>query len=747
MLKKLFSLFVILYSFILKGQVIYSDNFNENIHKTSSSNHYNSSLKNKALTIEGNGSATPYHSISYTIHKGQNNRSTNINSNPKLYIKARGTGSPKLRIDLKDNNGYLTNLNAIEINLESNYKIFTLNYTKNLEDGAYSGPCKVSPCVVDTKKIQALEFMINASTGNYNGNIEIEWLSFGESLELPLAKKHNIRYNELGYLKNRKKIISLNSKTAFSTISYTIKDASGKTLLDGITKTASFWKDAHEYVAIIDVTTINKIGSYTISTNEDEITFKVGNSVYDDLSNSAFKYFYYNRASTYIDTQYAGKWSRNAGHQDNKVIIHSSASSKNRPSGTIISAPKGWYDAGDYNKYVTNSGISTYTLLAAFEHYKNYYKTKTFNIPESNNNLPDILDEALWNLEWLLAMQDNKKQGGDGGVYHKLTSLKFSGRILPEAHKANRYVVQKTTAAALNFAAVMAVASRIFKNYNIQKPGYHKTLLIAAKEAYSWAKKNPEIYYSQPEDIKTGMYKNKTLADKFQWATSELFITTGKKKYKNDIKANTIKGEIPQWERTNPLALISLGFHSNRLKSKINTKTINTALIKTADTIKNAINASAMQISLKTKDYKWGSNGNVANQILLLIRAFEHTKEVTYLNAAYVAMDYLLGRNGLGKSFITGFGVNKALNPHHRISDADGIDEPLPGMLIGGPHTYHPDNCTYSNQYPATSYTDDWCSFSTNEVTINWNAPLVYIVNALKHYQDTETGFIKLKTD
>ncbi len=744
MLKKSIFFLFILYSSIISGQVIYSDVFDKN-HKTSASNAYSSYLKNDHLIIKGNGLAKPYQSISYTLHKGQNNTLVNISSSPKLYLKVKGTEGATLRIDLQDAKGYTTNLNATEINLQNDYKVFTLDYSKKLEDGAYSGPCKVSPCVVDAQKIQALQFMVNASTGNFKGKVEIEWLSFGESLESVILKKHKIRYNELGYLKNRKKLLSLNSKKAFSAIPYVVKDAAGKMVLKGTTKAASLWEDAQEYVAIIDVSTINKKGNYTLTTSEDTVSFKISNTIYDDLSVSAFKYYYFNRASTNIEAPYAGKWARNAGNPDNKIIIHASASSKNRPAGTIISAPKGWHDAGDYNKYVVNSGISTYTLLAAFEHYTDYYKEKTFNIPESNNNLPDVLDEIIWNLDWLLAMQDHSAGGGDGGVYHKLTNLKFSDRIMPEANTPDRYVVQKTTAAALNFAAVTAVASRVFKNYTAQKPGYSERLLIAAKEAYSWSKANPEIYYLQPEDVKTGMYKNKTIEDEFQWAASELFITTGETQYKDDIKVNTIKGRVPEWEYTNPLALISIGFHSNDLKSKINTTTTKQTLIEIADTIKTSVNSSVMRISMKTKDYVWGSNGNTSNQILLLIRAYELTKETSYLNAAYVAMDYLLGRNGVGKCFITGFGVNKVMNPHHRVSDADGIEAPVPGMLIGGPHTFHPDDCNYSSEFPASSYVDHWCSYSTNEVTINWNAPLVYIVNALKYYQDQEVGFVSLK--
>ena len=105
------------------------------------------------------------------------------------------------------------------------------------------------------------------------------------------------------------------------------------------------------------------------------------------------------------------------------------------------------------------------SLLSAFENYSEYYGSKEFNIPESGNNLPDVLDEVIWNLDWMLSMQDPF----DGGVYHKLTGLKFSGAIMPHEYDLERYVVKKSTSAALNLAAVAAIASRVFSQFETKK--------------------------------------------------------------------------------------------------------------------------------------------------------------------------------------------------------------------------------------------------------------------------------------
>lgn len=140
------------------------------------------------------------------------------------------------------------------------------------------------------------------------------------------------------------------------------------------------------------------------------------------VARAALKAYYYQRMSTPLPEEYAGQWARPMGHPDDEVLVHPSAASEARPEGTTISAPRGWYDAGDFNKYVVNSGISTYTLLALYEHYPDVAAGLTSSIPESGNGVPDVLDEALWNLRWMLDMQ-----APDGGVYHKLTQVDTDG--------------------------------------------------------------------------------------------------------------------------------------------------------------------------------------------------------------------------------------------------------------------------------------------------------------------------------
>ena len=94
-------------------------------------------------------------------------------------------------------------------------------------------------------------------------------------------------------------------------------------------------------------------------------------------------------------------------------------------------------------------------------------------------------------------------------------------------------------------------------------------------------------------------------------------------------------------------------------------------------------------------------------------------------------------------SYVTGFGFRSPRKPHHRPSQCDLVDDPVPGMLVGGPHLGKQDinldgkdawKCPNyaSSEKPALAYLDDECSYATNEVAINWNAPLAYVAGALQ---------------
>ena len=218
-----------------------------------------------------------------------------------------------------------------------------------------------------------------------------------------------------------------------------------------------------------DFTKVQKPGQYILVVDGlgNSYPFKISFGVHHPVAVASLKGYYYQRVSMPLEKKYAGKWARPAGHPDTSVQIHPSAATAKRPAGTVISTPGGWYDAGDYNKYVVNSGITMGTLLSAYEDFPSYFDTLDTNIPRGKNPIPDILNEVLYNLRWMLAMQDPD----DGGVYNKCTNASFDGMVMPGVTQLPRYVVQKGTAATLDFAAVAAQASRIFRSSKNNYPG------------------------------------------------------------------------------------------------------------------------------------------------------------------------------------------------------------------------------------------------------------------------------------
>ncbi len=152
-----------------------------------------------------------------------------------------------------------------------------------------------------------------------------------------------------------------------------------------------------------DFSVVTKPGAYTLVVPGvgNSYSFVIGRKVHDGVTRAAIKAFYYQRVSTALPEKYAGSWYRPAGHADDSVIVHPSAATPGHPAGSVIRGPRGWYDAGDYNKYIVNSGITMGTLLSAYEDFASYYDTLLLGIPERGNALPDILDEVLWNLRWM----------------------------------------------------------------------------------------------------------------------------------------------------------------------------------------------------------------------------------------------------------------------------------------------------------------------------------------------------------
>ncbi len=545
------------------------------------------------------------------------------------------------------------------------------------------------------------------------------------------AQVPGVAVNQLGHLPGAAKWAALPAEAGDEF--RLVRVGSGEVVLRGRVGAAQTWAPAGQAVRLADFSALTEPGEYELRVDGQSATARVRIAAEPQaaLTAGALKAFYFNRASTALEARHAGPWARPAGHPDTEVLVHASAASAERPEGTRLAAPKGWYDAGDYNKYIVNSGISVYTLLAAWEHFPEVFKAQRLNIPETGNGLPDVLNEVLWNLDWMLAMQDP----ADGGVYNKLTHLGFDGMVMPHQSRAPRYVVAKGTAAALDFAAVMAQASRVFHPFEAQRPGFSARLRSAAVAAWRWAQANPTVVFKNPPDVHTGEYGDDKLADEFAWAAAELYLTTREPAYREALALERQPIRVPGWGDVAGLPWVSLAQHRAEL-NPADAELVARRVRGLGAELAATWQASAYRLPMQTPDFGWGSNAQALNQALMLIQAYRLGGERAQLDAAQAVLDYVLGRNPLGQSYVTGFGTHPPLHPHHRPSEADGVAAPVPGFVVGGPNPGRQDEkgcpVRYASAQPALAYLDHVCSYASNEVAINWNAPLVYVSAALQ---------------
>lgn len=566
------------------------------------------------------------------------------------------------------------------------------------------------------------------------------------------TKTERPKVNQIGYYPESSKIAILPSSDA--SVFYLRNMENGSIIYEGSISDGGFYSPGGESVDIADFSDFLIPGNYVLGTYEgvESYEFIIGNNPFSELSDAILKAFYYNRASTALLEEHAGVWARAMGHPDTDVKVHNSAASPGRPANTSISSPKGWYDAGDFGKYVVPISSSISQLLFAFEEFPEYFENQNLNIPESGNDIPDVLDESLWALRWLFTMQDP----ADGGVYHKLTTANFVGTVMPAGNNETRYVVQKGSGATYDFAAVMAQASRIYRPY---LPSFADSALEASLEAYVWATANSNVSYNQgattDPPISTGAYGDGSFTDERFWARSELFITT---KDTDFYEANgwSSAGTVG-WNSVRGLGLFSLVANLDSLDSIANSDTtsMKNRVKNIADSYVNSGASSPYRSPFGTSNnhFFWGSNGFAGNIGLATMLAYRISGEAKYYKATVDVLDYIMGRNPLDQSYVTGYGDNPPLQIHHRQSAADGIDDPVPGWVAGGanPGNQNQDcgSGAYYSTLPALSFLDSYCSYSTNEITTYWNSPFVYMLAGLESLtepfsmENTKTGFFK----
>lgn len=531
-----------------------------------------------------------------------------------------------------------------------------------------------------------------------------------------------IRINQIGFYPESVKqfvLVETEAKT------FTVVDDDGDKVYEGNLSDNGYWIMSGEKVLMGDFSSFNKPGEYSVLIDDSlqSFPFEIKEGLYKDALDAAMKSYYFQRASMPIEEQYGGIYKRAEGHPDDNIQFHPSTGK----SGGTLNSPGGWYDAGDYGKYTVNAALSVGQVLLLLEQFPDAIADGQLNIPESRNGQSDLWDELKYELDWMLTMQDE-----DGGVFHKLTGKKFSGFVMPSDYDLERYIIGKGTAATLDFAAVMAQASRLSKKFD---PEWSSQALAASERAFIWAIRNDSVPFVNPKDVQTGEYGDDEFTDDFYWAAAELYLATQNVAYLGYLYQNQ-QLYVHQLTNSWKYFIRNNGFHSLLLNSDLLDEAYANALKENhlilADEILGQIDVNPYKVALDV--YEWGSNSDILNQAVILCVAHQLTGEEKYLVGAEQINDYIYGKNATGYCFLTGFGDKQVMFPHHRPSGADGIEEPLPGFIAGGPNGDKQDQSSvdYVSLFPAQSYMDVEESYASNEVCINWNAPAVYVLGYLQ---------------
>lgn len=561
-----------------------------------------------------------------------------------------------------------------------------------------------------------------------------------------------VAVNQVGYFPNGSKLAAYSTPSA-PPIKWELSDGSNQIVASGDTFPFGNDSAAGESVHVVDFSSFNKPGrGYSLKIGNDKsFAFDIDNDLYHQLKYDALHYFYHNRSGIEIKMPFAGeeKWARPAGHLNSDKAV---GCAPDAPCDYKLDVAGGWYDAGDHGKYVVNGGITVWTLLNLWERTKFLgsslvdFGDGKLNIPEGNNRVPDLLDEVRWELDWMMKMQVPDGKPKAGMVHHKIHDVNWTALgIAPhEAEKKmQRSLRPPSTAATLNLAANGAQCARVYRGVD---DAFAQRCLLAAEKAWAAAKANPAVYAPASDTNGGGPYDDKDVSDDFYWAAAELWVTTRKDEYKRFVQSSPHHKQFRMtagnssasmtWGETDTLGKISMAIVPQGADAATLGR-LRMQVVEAADEYLKIISATGYSVPFKGEPdgtYPWGSNSFVVNNALILALAHDFAGQRKYFDGASDAMDYLLGRNPLGQSYISGYGSKPLQWPHHRFW-AFQVDKRFPsappGCLSGGPNSGLQDPYAQAAGLkgcaPQKCFVDHSEAWSTNEITINWNAPLAWV--------------------
>ncbi|WP_432825211.1 glycoside hydrolase family 9 protein [Dactylosporangium sp. CA-092794] len=545
-----------------------------------------------------------------------------------------------------------------------------------------------------------------------------------------------VRVNQVGYLPDGPKRATVISD-ATQPLDWQLKDDAGTVVASGKSQPHGMDASSGQNTHVVDFSSYRGAGrTYTLEVDgKSSLPFDLDPKAYQQLSIDSLSFYYPQRSGIDIADQIAPGYARKAGHTadtpgggDSKVPCQPGV------CNYTLDVTGGWYDAGDQGKYVVNGGISVAQLMSLYERSPKAAQARALRLPEAGGKTPDVLDEARWELDFLTKMQVPAGQPLAGMAHHKVTDAGWTALPTdPAADTQPRQLHAPSTAATLNLAAAAAQGARVFGAYD---KGYAEKLLTAAKTAYAAALAHPTMYAPDSDSTGGGAYADSDVSDEFYWAAAELYLTTGDKEYSSAVLASPLhKADVFarafDWQNTAALARLDLATVPNKL---IDRDRVRQSVVDGADRYLKVMAGQAYgQPYAPSTGYDWGSNSQILNNLAVVATASDVTGKAAYRDGVMSGMDYILGRNALNQSYVTGYGEKASKNQHSRWY-AHELDPKLPnpprGSLAGGPNSQLQDEvagAALRGCKPQLCYMDDIQSWSTNELTINWNASLAWV--------------------
>ncbi len=476
---------------------------------------------------------------------------------------------------------------------------------------------------------------------------------------------------------------------------------------------------------VFDFSEVTEPGSYRLYDVEKELyshLFRISDDVYRIVLIQAVRTYFYQREAFVKEEPYADvRWADAASFLNDKnarnVFDRSNADSERDVSG-------GWMDAGDYNKYITFLDGVVHLLLMSYQQRPDVW-VEDHNIPESGNDIPDLLDEINFEIEWMKKMQDE-----DGGVFIKAGDADYNSASPPSTHNFPRYYGMKCSSSSISLAAIFAHTAFIFRDIDGLKDQAEE-IIPMAEAAWEWFQNNPKSDACDNGEIKSGD-ADRTLVEQEQQAARAamwLWAVTGKDAYHDYFKDNYQTFEkisTSWWGPYNLQDEDALLFYTSLPKADpaVASAIVSSKKSGAADASFYGwnLNSDLYMSSMPDWSFHWGHVTPRAVKGSMNMNMVEYQlntqNDEAYQRRALETLHWFHGRNALGKVMLSNmyeFGAEDSVNEfyHSWFSDGSKWDSvltdigPAPGYLVGGPNKdYTGTTAPPANEPPSKSYID-----------------------------------------